>query len=115
MLRAAADRQDSTEKDPVMPGHVISARELLGDLLMDMNEPAQALQGNPAVSGRFLGQRERSFEAALKMAERAGDLAKAKTFYARLVAQTVQADAERLGAESGKGFSCKNPSPTRGT
>jgi hypothetical protein len=52
MLRAAADREDSTENDPVMPGHLISARELVGDQLMEMNEPAQALQ---------------AFEAALKM------------------------------------------------
>ena len=35
MLRAAADREDSTEWDPVMPGRVISARELLGEMLLD--------------------------------------------------------------------------------
>src|SRR5262252_5534393 len=44
ILRDAADREDSTEWDPVMPGNVISARELLGELLVEINEPARALQ-----------------------------------------------------------------------
>jgi tetratricopeptide (TPR) repeat protein len=106
MLRAAADREDSTEKDPVMPGHLISARELLGDLLMEMNEPAQALQ---------------AFEAALKMepsrfwtlfgaaraAHGAGDSAKAKTFFTRLVTQTAHADPERPALKVAKAFLAK--------
>ena len=106
MLRAAADREDSTEKDPVMPGHLISARELLGDLLMEMNEPAQALQ---------------AFEAALKMepsrfwtlfgaaraADRAGDSTNAKAFFTRLVAQTAHADSERPALNVAKAFLAK--------
>jgi predicted Zn-dependent protease len=106
MLRTAADREDSTETDPVMPGHLISARELLADLLMEMNEPAQALQ---------------AFEAALKMepsrfwtlfgaaraADRAGDSAKAKTFYTRLVTQTTDADPERPALKGAKAFLAK--------
>src|SRR4029434_4324704 len=52
MLRAAADREDSTEWDPVMPGRIISARQLLGEMLLDANNPRQALQ---------------AFEAALKV------------------------------------------------
>src|SRR5262249_4560823 len=51
MLRAAADHEDSTEWDPVMPGHIISARQNLGEMLLDANDPTQALQ---------------AFEAALK-------------------------------------------------
>ena len=106
MLRAAADREDSTEKDPVMPGHVISARELLGDLLLEMNEPAQALQ---------------AFEAALKMepsrfwtlfgaaraADRAGDSAKAKTFLHAARDADGACRPRAPGAESGKSVSRK--------
>ena len=86
-----------------MPGRLISARELLGDLLMEMNEPAQAL---------------RAFEAALKVepsrfwtlfgaaraADRAGDSAKAKTFFTRLVTQTAHADPERPALKVAKAF-----------
>src|SRR5262249_41154103 len=43
LMRAAATLEDSTEKHPVTPGPVIPARELLGDLLLDLNQPAQAL------------------------------------------------------------------------
>lgn len=94
-LNAAADREDATEKDPVVPGSILSARELLGELLIELKQPAQAL---------------RAFEAALKMepsrfwtlygaaraAELAGDPAKAKAYYARLVSQTAQSERSEL-------------------
>ena len=42
-MKAAADAEDATEKHPVTPGPVIPARELLGELLLEMNQPALAL------------------------------------------------------------------------
>src|SRR5262249_54973937 len=58
MLRAAANSEDATEWDPVMPGRIISAQQLLGEMLLDANEPAQALQAFEAAlkvePGRFL-------------------------------------------------------------
>jgi hypothetical protein len=44
LLRMAADREDAAEKHSVTPGAVRPARELLGDLLMEMHEPKEALQ-----------------------------------------------------------------------
>ena len=32
------------EKNPVTPGGIVPARELLGDLLLELNRPAQALK-----------------------------------------------------------------------
>src|SRR5262249_20184101 len=43
LMRAAADLEDSTEKHPVTPGPVVPARELLGEMLLELNQPAQAL------------------------------------------------------------------------
>jgi hypothetical protein len=43
-LRTAADREDAIERDPVVPGPIISARELLGEMLLESNRPQQALQ-----------------------------------------------------------------------
>ena len=103
MLRTAADREDSTETDPVMPGHLISARELLGDLLMEMNEPAQALQAFEAALKMEPGRFWTLFGAA-RAADRAGDSAKAKTFYTRLVTQTADADPERPALKEAKAF-----------
>jgi predicted Zn-dependent protease len=103
MLRAAADREHSTETDPVLPGHPISAHALLGDLLMEMNEPAQALQAFEAALKREPSRFWTLFGAA-GAADRAGDSAKAKAFYTRLVAQTANADSERPALKVAKAF-----------
>jgi tetratricopeptide (TPR) repeat protein len=42
-MKAAADAEDATEKHPVTPGPVIPARELLGELFLEMDRPALAL------------------------------------------------------------------------
>jgi hypothetical protein len=42
-MQAAADLGDKTEKHPVTPGPVLPARELLGELLMELDQPARAL------------------------------------------------------------------------
>jgi tetratricopeptide (TPR) repeat protein len=97
MLRAAADREDSTEWDPVMPGRVISARQLLGEMLLDASNPLQALQEFEAAlnvePGRFW-----SLYGAARAAELSGDQAKAEAFFARLVGQTASADVEQRPA-----------------
>jgi len=94
MLRAAANREDSTEWDPVMPGRIISARQLLGEMLLDANKPRQALQAFAAAlkvePGRFI-----SLYGAARAAELSGDHATAGSFYARLVGQTASADIEQ--------------------
>jgi tetratricopeptide (TPR) repeat protein len=43
-LRAAADKEDSLEKLPVTPGPVVPAREQLGELLLNLKRPQEALQ-----------------------------------------------------------------------
>ena len=104
MLRAAAAREDSTEWDPVMPGHVISARQLLGEMLLDANDPLQAMQEFEAAlkvePGRFW-----SLYGAARAAELSGDRAKAEALYASLVTQTASADVEpRPALEKARAF-----------
>jgi len=43
LLRMAADHEDAAEKRSVTPGAALPARELLGDLLMEMHQPKEAL------------------------------------------------------------------------
>ena len=43
LMREAASREDATEKSAVTPGPLAPARELLGDLLMTLGHPAEAL------------------------------------------------------------------------
>lgn len=44
LMRASADLEDSTEKDNVTPGAIVPARELLGDLLLELKQSHQALK-----------------------------------------------------------------------
>ncbi len=44
LMNVAADMEDKTEKHPVTPGEVLPARELLADMLMQMNKPDKALE-----------------------------------------------------------------------
>jgi predicted Zn-dependent protease len=94
ILGAVADREDSTEWDPVMPGRIISARQLLGEMFLDANHPTQALHAFEAAlkvePGRFW-----SLYGAARAAESSGNQVKAKEFYARLVGQTASADVEQ--------------------
>jgi|ERR1035438_539924 hypothetical protein len=42
-MKAAAELEEGTEKSAVTPGPLAPARELLGEMLLEMNEPGQAL------------------------------------------------------------------------
>jgi hypothetical protein len=42
LMRAAADAEDASDKHPVTPGNVAPSRELLGEMLITLNYPAQA-------------------------------------------------------------------------
>ena len=94
LLRAAADLETSMDKHPVTPAPVVPARELLGDLLLELGQPGPALQEFEATltaePNRF-----RSLFGAARAAELAGDAAKARAFYTRLAALCEQADTER--------------------
>jgi tetratricopeptide (TPR) repeat protein len=44
LMRASADEEDAIEKLPVTPGPIVPAREQLGSLLLEQNQPALALK-----------------------------------------------------------------------
>lgn len=44
LMRTAADMEDATEKHPVTPGEIIPARELLGDIYLNIGDHEQALE-----------------------------------------------------------------------
>ena len=94
MLRAAADHEDATEWDPVMPGHIISARQSLGEMLLDANDPAQALQAFEAAL-KTEPFRFWSLYGAARAADLSGDRTKAEAYYAMLVGQTASADVQQ--------------------
>jgi tetratricopeptide (TPR) repeat protein len=57
LLRMAADHEEAAEKHPVTPGAIRPARELLGDLLMEMHQPEEALRAYRQVLSVAPGRR----------------------------------------------------------
>lgn len=94
LLRAAADREDATDKTAVTPGPIVPVRELLGELLLDLGQPVQALDAYER-SQRVEPNRFRGLAGAARAAELAGDDARARTYYASLLQLGGQADTER--------------------
>jgi hypothetical protein len=103
LMRSAADLEDSTEKDPVTPGAIIPARELLGDLLLELREPRQALlefEASLLVSpNRFNG-----LYGAARAAELSGNREKARAFYAKLTTLGEHSDGRRPALQAAKEF-----------
>lgn len=56
-LTAAADEEDALEKLPVTPGPIVPAREQLGELLMELNRPTEALGAFNAALAQAPGRR----------------------------------------------------------
>ncbi|MEJ8840044.1 hypothetical protein [Ramlibacter sp. AN1133] len=94
LMRAAADLEDGTEKHIVTPGRVLPARELLGELLLEVKQPAAALREFEASQVRE-PNRFRSLSGAARAAEESGDRAKAALYYGKLVELAKGADAPR--------------------
>ncbi|MEJ7622980.1 MAG: hypothetical protein WKF34_03220 [Pyrinomonadaceae bacterium] len=84
MMRAAADTEDITEKHIVTPGRLLPARELLGDMLLAVNRPAEALKEFETSQVREPG-RFRSFYGAAIAAEKMKDASKATQYYSKLI------------------------------
>ncbi len=84
-LRAAALQEDALAKRPITPGPVIPAREQLADLLLEIDQPAEALREYERVLKNSPGRRN-ALSGAVSAAERSGDSAKAKQFSQQLKA-----------------------------
>jgi hypothetical protein len=102
-LRAAADHEDRTEKHVVTPGPILPARELLGDLLLELNRPAEALAQYEASMAKE-PNRFRGIYGAARAAELAGDRERARTHYGRLVQQVGASDADRPEIRQARAF-----------
>ncbi len=91
LMRKAADIEDLNEKHIVTPGRVLPARELLGDLLVELKRPAEALK-EYELSQQREPNRFRGLYGAAMAARLAGDEARAKGYLKQLSAQLAAAD-----------------------
>ncbi|MCA1612467.1 MAG: tetratricopeptide repeat protein [Thermoanaerobaculia bacterium] len=83
LARSAAALDEKTGKHPVTPGSILPPRELLADMLLELNRPAEALPEYEA-SLRSAPNRFNSLYGAARAAELSGDKAKARAMYGRL-------------------------------
>jgi tetratricopeptide (TPR) repeat protein len=84
LARQAADLEDKNDKHPVTPGRLLPARELLGDMLMELKRPAEALKEYELSQTREPNRFRGIYGAALA-AEMSGDAKAARRYYTRLV------------------------------
>lgn len=103
LMREAVELEAATEKDPITPGPLKPAQELLGEMLLELGDPVTALQAFEASHliepNRFMG-----LYGAARAAELAGEMEKAHSYYEQLVTLGAQADSERPELAAAQAF-----------
>ena len=93
-MRSAADHEDKTDKHNVTPGVILPAREMLGDMLLELKQSTEALVAFESTL-RTAPNRFNSLSGAARAAKLSGDNQKAKTYYAKLLSMCEHADGDR--------------------
>jgi len=103
LMQQAVTLEAATDKNPVTPGPLKPAQELLGELLLEVGDGAAALQAFEASQqvepNRFMG-----LYGAARAAEMAGDDEKAHSYYEQLVTLGAMADSERPELAAAQAF-----------
>ena len=103
LMRAAADAEEASDKHPVTPGNVVPSRELLGEMLVAVGQPQQAL----AEFERSLKRdpnRFRGIYGAARAAEAAGNRPLARDYYSKLQTLAADRDTDRPELVQAKAF-----------
>ena len=93
-MRETADREDRTEKAAVSPGPLAPAREMLGEMLLQVKQPKDALREFEKTIAKE-PNRFRGLAGAAAAAEGAGDRAAAVRYHTRL--RTIAAKGDSPG------------------
>jgi hypothetical protein len=90
-MKSASELEDGTEKSAVSPGPLAPARELLGEMLLETNEPAQALMQFEATLKKEPG-RLRSLYGAAHAAQLSGSRDISQKYFHELLRVCARAD-----------------------
>jgi len=104
LLRAAADLEDDSEKHIAMENRLYPMRELLGDLLLEQQQPGLAL-AEYETSLVSTPNRLRGLYGAAKAAKAANQPEKATTYFRKLAEMTKDADTDRVEISEAKASS----------
>jgi tetratricopeptide (TPR) repeat protein len=94
LMHDAANSEDATDKAAISPGPLAPAREMLGEMLIDMKQAQHALVELEAVMKKE-PNRFRTYYHAARAAAMIGDKAKAAEYYKQLVSMCPKGDATR--------------------
>jgi tetratricopeptide (TPR) repeat protein len=84
LMRQAADIEDKSEKNIVTPGRLLPARELLGDMLLELKRPADALKEYEASQHRE-PNRYRGLYGAGQAAAQSDNHDQARDYFSKLI------------------------------
>jgi len=101
LMRAAADLEDDSEKHIAMENRLYPMRELLGDLLLEQQQPGLAL-AEYETSLVSTPNRLRGLYGAAKAAKAANQPEKATTYFRKLAEMTKDADTDRVEISEAK-------------
>jgi Tfp pilus assembly protein PilF len=90
-MKSASELEDGTEKSAVTPGPLAPARELLGEMLLETNEPAQALMQFEATLKKEPG-RLRSLYGAAHAAQLNGSRDTSQKYFHEILTVCARAD-----------------------
>jgi tetratricopeptide (TPR) repeat protein len=102
-MRAAADNEDGSLKHVAMENRLYPFRELLGELLLEMGQPAAALNEFETAL-KQTPNRFRAFWGAARAADSAGDRQKASEYFSKLLDLAKNADTERQEIREAKAY-----------
>ena len=91
IMKSAAELEDATEKSPVTPGPLAPARELFGEMLLQLDQPAQALEQFEATLQRE-PNRFRALYGAGRAAQLSGKSDASRKYFADLLRLCQRAD-----------------------
>jgi tetratricopeptide (TPR) repeat protein len=103
LMMAAADMEDAMAKHPVTPGEVVPARELLGQMLLQMNKPALALEAFETDLKARPNRFNALYDAGIA-SERAGDKEKARLYFKKLLETSDSKSCKRIELQKAKSF-----------
>ena len=103
LLRASAELEASTQKHPVTPGAILPAYELLGDLLLELDRPGEALAAYEASLETWPG-RFNTMLGAARAASAAGDATQANSYYSGLLELASEPGSARPVLEEAESF-----------
>jgi tetratricopeptide (TPR) repeat protein len=91
MMKSAAEIEDGTDKKAITPGPLAPARELLGEMLLEINQPSQALEQFEATLKKE-PNRFRALYGAARAAQLGGNREASRKYFAELLKVCERAD-----------------------